>query len=375
MNTFRFALLVSLLVSGAYAASRAGDAQLETGESTALQANGVEQWLQSGVNADQFTTGSAHFNAEWVFGTAQMAALGYGQQAQTDPARKEEALQRMDRAIDALMSDHGRAFDRGKWREDPLETLGSGKGHAAWLGYTNLALSLHRQLVPDSKWAALNDQLSDAIAARVLAEPSGVFETFPDERYPVDVAAGIASLILHDKVSARDHVAAIAHWQTAFGRDQRHPESGLIYQSTDASALPTDFPRGSGTFLASWFLSFADPTLACDLYADGRTALYERVGPIAGMREYPRGQDGRMDIDSGPIVAGLGVSSTGFAIGAAQACGDELTAAALTTTANWFGIPRDSDGARHWATGAQLGGAPVADAILFAMMSTPPRIQ
>jgi hypothetical protein len=371
-----------LLLAGAFLASvglaatltRSSGPPSEAPTDLALQANGVAEWLEGGVESGQFSTGSALFDAEWVFGTSQMAALGFAQQAIVEPERRAEALLRMETAIDGMLSENGRAFDRQKWGEDALESLAGGRGHAAWLGYTNLALSVHRELVPDSKYASLNDKISDAVAARVLAAPHGVFETYPSERYPVDNAAGIASLILHDRLTGRDHTRALSHWRESLAVDQRDPGTGLLFQMLDEGGLPRMNGRGSGTFLSAWFLSFGDPALACEIYGAGRDELLSNAGPIDGMREYPRGVDGPTDIDSGPIVAGLGLSSTGFAIGAARACGDEEVAAALTRTATLFGAPHDEEGARHWRSGQALGGAPVADAILFAMMSTPGRI-
>ena len=375
MRTLRFVFFASVLSTGVFAVSRSGAQPKPEVASIALQANGVAEWLEGGVTTSQFQTGTPLFDAEWVFGTSQMAALGYGQQAQRDPEQREQALCRMELAIEGMLSDEGRAFDRGKWREDPVENLKSGRGHAAWLGYTNLALSVHRSLVPDSKYSALNDKLTEAIARRVLGSPAGVFETYPGELYPVDTAAGVASVMLHDRATGGQHAAVIAHWKVAYQADQRDKETGLLYQSLDGRARPNDYARGSGTFLASWFLSFGDSELACELYAAGRASLRADVGPLAGMREYAPGVDGGMDVDSGPIVAGLGVSSTGFAIGAARACGDDETALSLTRTANWIGRAEDEGGARHWKTGEQLGGAPVADAILFAMMGTPSRLR
>lgn len=373
MQASRFVVLAAVLSTGVFAASRSGAEPDGSLAELSLQANGVAEWLDGGVTTAQFQTGTPLFDAEWVFGTSQMAALGYGQQAQRDPERRDEAIARMELAIEGLLSAEGRAFDRAKWREDPIESLADGRGHAAWLGYTNLALSLHRSLAPDSKYSKLNDQLTDAIAERVAAAPAGVFETYPSERYPVDTAAGIASVMLHDSLTGADHSIAIKHWKAGFADRQRDPATGLLYQSTDRHGKPTDYARGSGTFLTAWFLSFADADLACELYVAGKTSLRDDVGPLAGMREYSPDVNGGMDIDSGPIVAGLGASSTGFAIGAAHACGDQQTAAALTQTANWIGRAVDTDGARHWKTGVQLGGAPVADAIMFAMMGTPER--
>lgn len=72
------------------------------------------------------------------------------------------------------------------------------------------------------------------------------------------------------------------------------------------------------------------------------------------------------DVDSGPVVAGFGVSATGFAIGASRAHGDRDAFAALYATAHLFGAPFDENGRRTYATGGPLG-----DAILFAMLTAP----
>jgi len=367
MRKLHLVIAASLLATLAYAATGREEA---VPDHLLHQANGVAEWLDGGVEKSQFSTGADLFNREWAYGTAQMAALGFGQLAAQDEDNRAQHLARMETAIEAMLSPEGRAFHAGLWDSDPLD---GDRGHAAWLGYTNLALSLHRSLVPDSKYGALNDRISDTIAARVLAEPSAVFETYPDQRFPVDTSAGIASLLLHDRVTGRDHGEAITHWRESFDHTQRAADNRLLYQMTRADGRPRVAERGSGTFLAAWFLGFGDRELGCELYRTGRDTLADSVGPVAGMREYAPGTEGRADIDSGPIVMGLGLSSTGFALGAARACGDEPTVASLTRTVEWFGAASDDGEVLHWQAGEVFGGAPIADAIMFAMMSTTTR--
>ncbi|MDP2305815.1 MAG: hypothetical protein Q8P18_07285 [Pseudomonadota bacterium] len=358
----RFLLLGAVLVPLAYAAERIGEPPLDD-----RMAAGVAEWVATGVTTGNFGTGSALFDEEWNFGTCQMAALGFAQHAAAHPSAKAADLAHMERCIDALLSEEGRAFDARKWSVDPLTTLGDDRGHAAWLGYTNLVLSVHRSLDPRSRFAQVNDALTEALARRIAADETGIPETYPGERYPVDVAAGIASIGLYDRVTGADHGALLASWSASLRAN--YVVHGLLLQSVWRDGAPADAPRGSGTFLASYFLSFWDRALATELYQGGRAALYDTVGGLGVMREYRVGQDGKIDIDSGPIIAGYGVSATGFAIGAARAAGDIATATALSRTATVMGAPVDTDGVRHWKTGAALGGAPLADAILFAMMT------
>jgi hypothetical protein len=143
------------------------------------------------------------------------------------------------------------------------------------------------------------------------------------------------------------------------------PGTGLLIQAVSAGADPLDAPRGSGTFLASWFLSFADPALSRELYEAGREELSGSILRFGMMREYPRGASGWGDVDSGPVVLGYGVSSTGFALGAARAHGDLATFRSLYATAHLFGAPRRAGDALRFTTGGPLG-----DALLLAMLTT-----
>jgi hypothetical protein len=234
---------------------------------------------------------------------------------------------------------------------------------------------------PD-RFADLHDQVTDALIARLDAP---IIETYPDESYPVDNAAGFGSLGLHAAADSDPERASrtTTALNTAVGRlvgQWREPQTGLLFQwsSSSGPAKGHGPPRGSGTFLASWFLSFGAPNAAHALYKAGRDYLYEPLGPLGAMREYrydnPTSQG---DIDSGPLILGRGVSATAFAIGAARADGDAATAAALIRTATLFGAPlEDADGALHFRTaGAAMCGSEscgaLGDAILFAMVTTP----
>ena len=92
------------------------------------------------------------------------------------------------------------------------------------------------------------------------------------------------------------------------------------------------------------------------------------------VREYPAGQHGRGDIDSGPIVLGYGVSATGFALGAARAHGDARTFRALYATLHLFGAPRRDDGGLELLSGGPLGNA-IALAMLGAGAASVPALR
>ncbi len=368
---------------------------------------GVGDWLDASISAEQFHTNTALFDEEWMFGTWMMAAVGFGQHAAAHQDARAADLVRMEQCIDVLLGPDGTKFDRSRWHSSPLDDLAQpSRGHAAWLGYAGLALSLHHRLVTDvtapggpvvDRYAALHDHVSDALLAR-LGSP--VIETYPGQAFPVDNAAGFGALGLDaadpaDPDRAARTRKALAPALARLLDTWRDPKTGVLYQMIDPRGVQhghTD-PRGSGTFLAAWFLSFADdvPGLGRpgrSLYYSGRDQLYEPLGPLGAMREYRYGKGasvlgeaelGEGDIDSGPLILGRGVSSTAFAIGGARAEGDTAIAAALIRTATMFGRPSTDDhGATHFSTaGAAMCGnascGALGDAILFAMLTTPAR--
>lgn len=249
-------------------------------------------------------------------------------------------------------------------------SLAADRGHAAWLGYTGIALGLHRLVDPESRYEALEEAVVDAIERRLAAAPDHLVETYPGEWYPVDNAAMVGALGLHTRATGTPHPMG-AEW-VASAR-ARWVRDGLLVQSV-REGVAADHPRGSGTFLASWFLHHADPGFAGELYEAGRGAFSGSVFGVAGMREYPPGVAGRGDIDSGPIVMGFGVSSTGFAIGAALQNGDIDTAAALAGTASTMaGLILTMDPSLRGPEAVDTrSGSHIGDAILFAMTASSP---
>jgi hypothetical protein len=139
-----------------------------------------------------------------------------------------------------------------------------------------------------------------------------------------------------------------------------------LIQAVTPTGKPRDAPRGSGSALAAYFLSLADAGLAQRLHVAISRELGR--GPLGfGMvAEYPRGYRGRGDIDSGPLVFGVSISATGFALGSARAAGDYESFRKIFRTVYLFGAPYRHSGGREFATGGPLG-----NAIMFAMLTAP----
>lgn len=362
----RLAVRAALVVACAAVVPRAvcghGASALYAGDAAAQTAlaGEVSAYVTSGVAASAFHTGSKRFDGEWAFGTFTMAALGLGQVALAHPDQQGAYRPAMEQCAAALVSKETNAFGEEAWGTFAFDGLPGGEGHG-YLGYSNLGLGMVRLLFPEMPLADTHDKLTEALARRLDAAPHALFETYPGEAYPADMAMVAGSIALHDCATGAPERPWLARWKQAFSR-WIDPASGLLHQSGfAASGLPAGPPRSSGTALAAFALAFLDEGLSMRLFEGLRRAGTSVLG-FGAIREYPDGHEGDGDIDSGPVVLGASVSATGFTLGSARLHRDPETFTGLYRTADLFGVPVGRGAGRRFMSGGPLG-----NAILLAM--------
>jgi len=325
---------------------------------------GARAWLEQDPATLAFHTGSPRFDGEWYLIIHMAAALGFAQTALEHAELRAEHAPLVARAIDRMLLPAGRAHDVDAWGEDPVESLDrDANGHLAFLGYANLALSMHRRLDAASRFAPLNDAITAALARRFDASHAVLLESYPGETYPADNAAALASIVLHDRACGGDHpvtTRVLAALRERF-TDAR---SGLLYQRVDSSTgAPRDRPRASGTAMAAFLLGYAGDDLARPWW-DALARQWDTVLGFGGAREYARGEAGGGDVDSGPVLLGIGVSATAFGIAGARRFGDAERYRSAFASAWLFGLPRETDGVLRFTAGGPLG-----DVLLFAVLT------
>lgn len=337
-------------------------APLYAGDPTAERAaaRGAASWGTT-ATAD-YDTGSSHFDREWAFGAPTMRAACLAQVILRDPSADAELGAELDRATAEVLDAKSRAFSRESWGSDPVDDPDPAHEHAAYLGYAGVAVGLASWAHPE--WAPVRQQLAERLRARVRGASDRWLQTYPGESYPPDLAMAAGALGLDDgaRSPSAERLALVSRLRGAVD-----PETGLLEQSVDPkTGRFIDGPRGSGTFLAAYALLFAEPSLSEQLYRSGLALRATRAG-FLGMREHAEGAASRSDVDSGPVILDLGVSSTGFAMAGARAFDDEETFRGLDATARLFSVPfeRDDGGV------VSLAGGPLGDAILCAMRTAP----
>jgi hypothetical protein len=311
------------------------------------------------------------FRGEWALVTHQMTALGLAQICLAHPEERARLAPEVTRAARKSFLPEMRDFGTRAWHgEDAMASLGSSDGHA-YLAYSALALGMARLLDPafPPALAKQHDALIATYERRLLASPTGLVETYPGEAYPTDTAAVAAAIAVHGRATGTDHARVLAHWAERVRAVQIDYGTGFVFQRMSArDGSAHDAPRGSGTALAAYFAGFADRSIARDLGA----ALFRHESTFWGfgaIREYGPGRGGAGDVDSGPVVLGVSVAATGFALGPARSLGYEGPFERIYRTTDLFGAPATSGGQRRFLTGG-----PIGNALLLAMLTSGPEL-
>ena len=310
--------------------------------------------------------GVDRFTGEWALVTHQMTALGLAQLCLAHPEWRAELAPTITTAAANSFRPEMRDFGTHAWSEDAMASLDGDHGHA-YLAYAALALGMARLLDPafPPALAAQHDALIAAYERRLLAAPLGLIETYPHEAYPTDVAAVAAAIAVHGRATHVSHAAVLRHWADGVRAHQIDPASGLVIQRMDAlTGAAHDVPRASGTGLAAYFAGFADRDVARVLATGVLGQLRTRFG-FGGIHECAPGYACPGDVDSGPVLLGISVSATGFALAPARAFGEHEAFVALYRTVDLFGLPS--------RRGFALGG-PIGNALLLAFLTSGPEL-
>ncbi|MFD4355712.1 hypothetical protein ACFWPX_24380 [Nocardia sp. NPDC058518] len=306
----------------------------------------------------------------WGLLAHQMTALGLAQVVLEHPEWRERYAPVVTRAATKSLLPQLRAEFTSAWQDrDGLADLDSADGHA-YLSYPALALGMARLVDPafPADLAVQHDALIAAFERRLLASPTGLLDTFPGRAYPTDVAAVAAAIAVHGRATGADHTAVIAHWAQRVRAVQIDPGTGLVIQRMGVDGQAQDAPRASGTGLAAYFAGFADRALAEELAA----ALFRQERGVLGfgaIEEYGDGYDGIGDMDNGPLILGISVSATGFALAPARAFGHRDRFTRLFRTTELFGLSLRSGTRLRFATGGVIG-----NALLLAFLTSGPEL-
>lgn len=208
----------------------------------------------------------------------------------------------------------------------------------------------------------------EALAAAFEGSETPFLPAYPGQAWPVDSVVAIAALRLHDAMLPPRYTDVVGDWLAA-ARTRLDPATGLLPHRVDPqTGALLEGTRGSSQSVIQRFLVDVDPT-----WARGQYLLFRRqfvVSPmvVVGVREYPPGEAGLGDVDSGPLIGGVSASATVVTLGAAQVHGDRTLAAPILHQSEGLGFPVEVGETKRYA----LGVLPVGDAFLVWSKSARP---
>ncbi|MDP9036548.1 MAG: hypothetical protein M3O50_17235 [Myxococcota bacterium] len=238
--------------------------------------------------------------------------------------------------------------------------------HNLFLSHLALILGIERYTRCDGRPCPLDcdsDRLFERIVMHLRARSlaTGVFNapSYPGSpMWPADQTVSLLAMKLYDATRGTSLHREPMQGLLGILRARRDPQTGLFPSSLSPIAH-AQVPRGCATSWSVSYLAQLDLPVAREQYTRARTSLWQQVLGLGGFREWPRGREGGVDIDSGPVVFGIGVAATGLGLGPARIFRDAASYTVIRRTALVFGVPA------WWTSGGYWTAPLLGEAILF----------
>lgn len=312
----------------------------------------LQQRLHRGAATDMqglFPEGFVFTNALYSLAWSEVAAAAPG-----SSQLHRQAVAESRWAVQQIASPQGQAIF------NPDLPLPYGAFYVGWLNYP-LGKQLAAQTPAERRPAdtALFARHCARLAAVLDSSAAPYPETYPGIAWPADVAVGVASLAVHDQLYRPRYQRTIRHWlrRAAALTDS----SGLLpHEAEFGSGRPREGARGSSQSLMLCLLADIDPAFGRRQFQGYRRHFVdERLG-LPGIREYPFGNAGGADVDSGPVVWQIGGAASVVGRRAAREYGELELAEGLRSSLEAFGLAGTTEGRRAYL----FGQLPLADAFL-----------
>ncbi|RSK51439.1 hypothetical protein [Hymenobacter rigui] len=245
---------------------------------------------------------------------------------------------------------------------------------AFYQGWSAYALGRYLHALPpsqrDTASLRLFNRQCTGIATALAGSPSPWLESYAGAAWPADGVMCVAALAWHDRLQPPRYQGVIQQWLRAV--DSRLDANRLIPHEVKAgSGMVLTPARGSSQSQLLNFLVEIDSPYARQHFQRYRALfLTTRLG-LPGVLESARGVAATEDIDSGPVIWGVGGAASIVGRRTMQRYGDTTTAVGLRNSIEAFGLPWHSGTGKSYL----LGQLPIADAFIAWSNSLAPHKQ
>jgi hypothetical protein len=250
-----------------------------------------------------------------------MPAYAYANLALTGALPKKEAARRIGTLIELAIPG---VVDFVKPPGGKLENLRTYRDNAVFLGQLNLALACYRLVGGDDRFEKTHRVISDMLYKALVESEGKQLKSYPGVVWTFDTIPVLLSLKVEDvnrKTARADAVTKkYIEWIRKFATDAK---TKLPFSRTGDQGSKPHAPRGCDLSLRICMMYDLDERRAQELYRLYTSSFWLDRGIAAGFGEWPHGAAKGEDLDSGPIVMGIGMTANGFGIGATKAMKDD----------------------------------------------------
>ncbi len=336
----------------------------------ALAARHLELWSDPALR-ERALADMRRSNMEWDFMGRTYFVLALANMALRDPSLKAQALEVADRILEEtlrLEAERGfTLFLLPYWKDRPFVRSPARSQFVD--GEIALMLGARRLLEEKEAWRAPFRERVKLLVEGMRESPVLFAESYPDECWTFDNANALAALRMSDALDGTDHRPLCREWVERAKERLLDRGTGILLSTVTLSGKRIEGPEGSTIWMAAHALQLADEAFARDQYDRARRELRRRICGFDVAREWPAGERGSQDIDSGIVIPLVDASpaSSGLALVGAAAFGDREFLSGLLASLELAGFPVRRGGRLRYAAGNAVGDA----ALLYAAVQGP----
>ncbi|MDO5092836.1 MAG: hypothetical protein Q4D79_05345 [Propionibacteriaceae bacterium] len=185
--------------------------------------------------------------------------------------------------------------------------------------------------------------------------------SYPGRAWPCDAVAAMAAVHRAARIVDLPGLPELTdRWFQ--GLEKYRDDAGLLVHQRGENLA-----RGSSQALVQSFLPDIDPERAEREWPVFKARFLSATLGLVGVREYPHGEGGSGDVDSGMLVGGVSLSASAVTLAAARRHGDLELAMVLDRQADLLGLPLPAPHGSAFAFGLM----PVGDAFVAWARSAP----
>jgi hypothetical protein len=235
----------------------------------------------------------------------------------------------VDKAAEVVASPVTATWVRTKWGDTYLD-----RENVFYRMLLILGLSSYEAITGDQRHRPWMSVQRRQLAQELAAAPLHLLDDYPGECYPNDLLWAVAAIQRAARLEGEHHDELAVRLMAAFDGPVRAKEGLPAFQVDATTGLILQHSRGCGNSGILLFAYELDPAIAARWYHAYETHFWKDTGWLAGFAEMPHGtQADFQDVDSGPVLFGLGSVASAFGIGAAKSAGRLDHAVPLTLEA------------------------------------------